>query len=60
MFLPPDGKRTVIGVRFQEHGNSTLVTLFKPKQGTTKSGQAYEERVSRAWEVAFESPKEVL
>jgi uncharacterized protein YndB with AHSA1/START domain len=57
MFLPPEGKRTVIDVSFERQGQGTLVTLDHPETREHRDWPAYEAWMSKSWEAALAALK---
>ena len=58
MFLPPDGRRTVIEVTFQARQGGTDVTLTQAETRDHRDWPAYEEWMSKAWGLAMTRLKE--
>lgn len=58
LFLPPNGHRTMIEVRFEPSGNQTRVTLTQEETRNAPDWQAYDAWMSMAWEMAFKELKE--
>ncbi len=58
MFLPPNGKRTVIEASFEQQLKETLVTINQKETRNHKDWIDYETWMSKAWEMALKALKE--
>ncbi len=58
MFLPPNGKRTVIEVSFEQQPEGALVTINQKETRNHKDWAEYEAWMSKAWKMALKALKE--